>query len=83
MKIGQIKYYLKTVNDGRLHYMPFRLLIFAIPVEKATPMELKADNDFISQCQDYLETWGNTLAMYGKLGSGKRTLAAQLALRLA
>lgn len=46
-------------------------------------MELKADNDFISQCQDYLETWGNTLAMYGALGSGKRTLAAQVALRLA
>lgn len=48
-------------------------------------MELKADNVFISQCEDYLETWGNTLAMYGKLGSGKfkRTLAAQVALRLA
>lgn len=46
-------------------------------------MELKADNDFISQCLDYLETWGNTLAMYGALGSRKRTLAAHVALRLA
>lgn len=46
-------------------------------------MDLKADNNFISQCEDYHETWGNTLAMYGKLGSGKRTLAAQVALRLA
>lgn len=52
-------------------------------LEKVTPMELKADNDIISQCQDYLEIWGNTLAMYGALGSGKRTLAAQVALRLA
>lgn len=58
-------------------------VIFYVPVEKSTPKELSADNDFISRCQDYLETRGNTLALIGKLGSGKRTIAAQIAIRLA
>lgn len=48
-----------------------------------TPKEFDADNDFISKCQNYFEKSGKTLAMYGKLGSGKRTLAAQIAIRLA
>lgn len=48
-----------------------------------TPKEFDADNDFISECQNYFEKNGKTLAMYGKLGSGKRTLAAQIAIRLA
>lgn len=37
----------------------------------------------ISRCQYYLEKCGQTLAMFGKLGSGKRTLAAQVAIRIA
>lgn len=57
--------------------------IFYVPVEKNTPKELDADNGFISRCQDYLETSGNTLALIAKLGSGKRTIAAQIAIRLA
>lgn len=52
-------------------------------VEKITPKELDADYNFISQCQYYLEKSGQTLAMFGKLGSGKRTLAAQVAIRIA
>lgn len=54
-----------------------------ISVEKATPKELDADHNFISHCQHYLETCGQTLAMFGKLGIGKRTLAAQVAIRIA
>lgn len=56
---------------------------FNVPVEKNTPKELDADNGFISRCQYYLETSGNTLALIGKLGGGKRTIAAQIAIRLA
>uniref|UniRef100_A0A8W8MZN4 Uncharacterized protein n=1 Tax=Magallana gigas TaxID=29159 RepID=A0A8W8MZN4_MAGGI len=52
-------------------------------LEKITPKELSADNYLISRCQDYLETRGNTLALVGKLGSGKRTIASQIAIRLA
>lgn len=52
-----------------------------ISVDKMTPKEFDADNDFISECQNYFEKNGKTLAMYGKLGSGKRTLAAQIANR--
>ncbi|XP_052699175.1 uncharacterized protein LOC128176701 [Crassostrea angulata] len=52
-------------------------------LEKITPKELNADNDLISRCQDYLETRGNTLALIGKLGSGKRTIASQITIRLA
>lgn len=37
----------------------------------------------ISRCQYYLEKCGQTLARLGKLGSGKRTLAAQVAIRIA
>nr|XP_034319327.1 uncharacterized protein LOC117687192 [Crassostrea gigas] len=51
--------------------------------EKITPKELDADNKLISQCQRHLEKGGQTLAMFGKLGSGKRTLAAQVAIRIA
>lgn len=51
-------------------------------VEKLTPKELDADSAFISECQDNLETC-YTEALFGKLGSGKRTLAAQVAIRLA
>lgn len=54
-----------------------------ISVEKATPKELDADHNFISHCQHYLEICDQTLAMFGKLGSGKRTLAAQVAIRIA
>lgn len=54
-----------------------------IPAEKITPKELDADTEFICKCQTYLEKSGTTLAMFGKLGSGKRTLAAQVAIRLA
>lgn len=56
---------------------------FCISVEKITTKELNSDNVFISQCHEYLETRGNTLALFGKLGSGKRTIAAQIAIRLA
>lgn len=62
-------------------FMPIYFLY--VSLEKITPKELNADNNFISQCLFYLETCGNTVAMYGKLGSGKRTLAAQVAIRLA
>lgn len=58
-------------------------VIFYVSVEEITPKELNADCDFISKCQDCLETRGNTLALFGKLGSGKRTIAAQIAIRLA
>lgn len=54
-----------------------------ISVEKITPKELDEDTNFISQCQEYLEESGKPLAMFGKLGSGKRTLAAQVSIRLA
>lgn len=54
-----------------------------ISVEKATPKELDADHNFISHCQHYLEICDQTLAMFGKLGSGKRTLASQVAIRIA
>lgn len=47
------------------------------------PKELDSDNNLISQCQHYLENSGHTLAMFGKPGSGKRTLAAQVAMRMA
>lgn len=57
--------------------------IFYVPAEKITPKELNADNDLIYRCQGYLETRGNTLALIGKLGSGKRTIASQIAIRLA
>lgn len=62
-------------------FMPIYFLY--VSLENITPKELNADNNFISQCLFYLETCGNTVAMYGKLGSGKRTLAAQVAIRLA
>lgn len=52
-------------------------------VEEITPHEVDADTGFISNCQNYLKNCDNALAMYGKLGSGKRTLAAQVAIRLA
>lgn len=58
-------------------------MFFDISVDKMTPKEFDADNDFISKCQNYFEKSGKTLVMYGKLGSGKRTVAAQIALRLA
>lgn len=54
-----------------------------LSVEKITPNELDADNNFISECEYYLEKCCQTLAMFGKLGSGKRTLAAQVAIRIA
>lgn len=44
---------------------------------------MQTNTDFINQCQDYLKNCANALAMYGKLGSGKRTLANQVAIRLA
>lgn len=58
-------------------------VIFYVSVEKVTPNELDVDNDFISHCQNYLEARGNTLAFVGTPGSGKRTIAAQIAIRLA
>lgn len=57
--------------------------IVYVPAEKITQKELNADKDLISRCQDHLETRGNTLALIGKLGSGKRTIATQIAIRLA
>lgn len=66
--------YLKKFDDGR-H--------INLSLEKITPKELDADNNLISRCQHYLEKSGQTLAMIGKLGSGKRTLAAQVAIRIA
>lgn len=59
------------------------LLFLCISEEKIVSKELDADTGFIDQCQEYLETRSNTLAMYGKLGSEKRILAAQKAIRLA
>lgn len=58
-------------------------MFFCVSVEKITPKEVKSDKQFISQCQEYLKKNGNTLAMFGEFGSGKRTLAAQIAIRLA
>lgn len=52
-------------------------------VEKSTPKELDADTGYISKCHDYLQLCDNTIAMFGKLGSGKRTLTAQVAIILA
>lgn len=62
--------------------MSISILFLCISVEKIISKELDADTGFISQCQEYLETWGN-IAMFGKLGSGKRTLAAQIAIGFA
>lgn len=81
MKIELIKYSLKD-DDGCLHYA-YLINVFYVSSEKITPQELNADTGFISDYQDYLETCGNMLAVFAKLGSGKRTLAAQIAIRLA
>lgn len=58
-------------------------MFFYVSVAKITPKELNADANFISECQHYLETDSNMLPMFAKLGSGKRTLAAQIAIRMA
>lgn len=63
--------------------MMMEVIYIYLSEEKINPKELDADNNFISHCQDYLEKCGQTLAMFGNLGSGKRTLAAQVAIRLA
>lgn len=55
---------------------------FSITAEKNTPRELYVLNVFISGCEEYLEK-NNMIAMFGKLGTGKRTLATQIAIRLA
>lgn len=57
--------------------------VFYVSIEKITPKELSADTSFISECQHYLEKHRNMLPMFAKLGSGKRTLAAQIAIRIA
>lgn len=57
--------------------------LFTISVEKNTPKELDVNNDLISEWEKYLETSQNMIAMFGKLGTGKRTLASQIAIRLA
>lgn len=66
--------YFKKINDGS-H--------INLSLEKITPNELDADKNLISRCQHHLEKGGQTLAMFGKLGSGKRTIAAQVAIRIA
>lgn len=58
------------------------MINFYVSIEKIIPKELTSDANFISQCQEELKRT-NTLAMFGKFGSGKRTLAAQIAIRLA
>lgn len=57
--------------------------LFTISVEKNTPKELDVNKELISKWEKYLETSQNTIAMFGKLGTGKRTLASQIAIRLA
>lgn len=51
-------------------------------LEKNTPKELAVFKKFISDGGEYLET-SKMVAIFGKLGTGKRTLAAQIAIRLA
>lgn len=58
------------------------MINFYVSLELTIPKELTSDDSFISQCQEDLKR-RNTLAMFGKFGSGKRTLAAQIAMRLA
>lgn len=51
-------------------------------LEKNTPKELAVFKKFISDGGEYLET-SKMVAIFGKLGTGKRTLATQIAIRLA
>lgn len=54
---------------------------FRIDIESEEPKELKVDADFIAMCKMHLLKH-KTLALLGKLGSGRRTVANQIASRL-
>lgn len=54
---------------------------FCIYIESDYPNELEVDDDFIATCKIHLSKH-KTLALLGNLGSGRRTLANQIALRL-
>lgn len=56
---------------------PKLIFFLCISVKKIFLNEFDADTGFISQCQECIETRANT-SIFGKLGSGKRTLAAQI-----